>query len=63
MGKYNLTVDIEEGVDREGNPRDAEKIEKYLRIAVQQALTKANCLINRVDVKQSAARPAGAPRG
>ncbi|WNO27846.1 hypothetical protein SEA_HUWBERT_97 [Microbacterium phage Huwbert] len=62
MAKYNLVVDLEEGVDAEGNARDPEKIEKYLRIAVQQALTKANCLINRVEVKQSAARPAGAPR-
>lgn len=63
MAKYNLVVDLEEGVDDEGNPRNAEKVEKYLRIAVQQALTKANCLINKVEVKQSAARPAGAPRG
>lgn len=60
--KYNIQIDIEEGVDGEGNPRTAEKVEKYLRIALQQALTKAECVINRVDVKQSVARPAGAPR-
>jgi hypothetical protein len=62
MSKYTLIIDIEEGVDTEGNPRTADKVEKYLRIAVQQALTKANCLINKVEVKQLASRPAGAPR-
>jgi hypothetical protein len=62
MAKYNLTVDLEEGVDANGEARSSDKIENYLRLAVQQALTKANCLINKVEVKKSAARQAGAPR-
>lgn len=62
MTKYNLVVDLEEGFNDQGEPRDPAKIENYLRLAVQQALTKADCLINKVEVKKSAARPAGAPR-
>lgn len=63
MAKYVIEVDIEEGVDREGNPRSEEKVENYIRLSTQQALVKANCLINSVKVKKSAARVAGAPRG
>ena len=62
MGTYHLQIDIDEGKDSEGKVRSPEKIENYLRLSLQQSLTKANCIINKVEVKQKA-RPAGAPRG
>lgn len=56
MGKYNINVDLEEGVLEEAD------IEKIIRLAVQGALFNEDILINSLGVKKSAARPAGAPR-
>lgn len=62
MGKYNITVDLDEGVKGSGEPRTSEQIEKYIKLSLQQALTRAEVIINRVEVKQTVVRPAGAPR-
>lgn len=51
--KYTITIDIEEGKKADGSDRTAEQMIKYLQLSIQQALTKADSLINRVDVKES----------
>lgn len=56
MGKYNINVDLEEG------DFTTDQIEKIIRLAVQGALFNEDILVNSLGVKQSAARPAGAPR-
>ena len=56
MGKYNINVDLEEGVLTEAD------VEKVIRMAVQGALFNEDILINSIGVKKSLARQAGEPR-
>lgn len=56
MTKYTITLDLDEGRNRQtGEARDTDKVVRFIQLSVQQALTRSDVLINRVDVKQGKA--------
>lgn len=60
MTKYTIVLELEEGVDKNtGEPRDSEKIVKYLQLSLQQAITRADVILLRADVKEGKASAAG----
>lgn len=60
MTKYTITLELEEGVNKEtGEPRDAEKIIKYIQLSLQQAITRADVLLLKADVKTGKASVSG----
>ena len=60
MTKYTITLELDEGVDKAtGEPRDAEKVIKYIQLSLQQAVTRADVLLLRSEVKEGKASAAG----
>ena len=60
MTKYTIVLELEEGVDKTtGEPRDSAKIVKYLQLSLQQAVTRADVILLRADVKEGKASAAG----
>jgi len=58
--KYTIVLELEEGVDKTtGEPRSSEKIVKYLQLSIQQAVTRADVLLLRADVKEGKASASG----
>jgi len=51
--KYTIVLELEEGVDKTtGEPRDSAKIVKYLQLSLQQAVTRADVILLRAEVKE-----------
>lgn len=60
MTKYTITLELDEGVNRKtGEERTTEQIVKYVQLSLQQALTRAEVLVLRADVKEGKASAAG----
>jgi hypothetical protein len=51
--KYTITLELDEGVNKStGEERTPEQIIKYLQLSLQQAITRADVLLLRAEVKE-----------
>lgn len=57
--RYTIVIDVEEGKKADGSDRSAEQMVKYIQLSIQQALTRSDSLINRVDVRQNKSSAGG----
>jgi len=64
MTKYTITLELEEGVNKAtGEARSSEQMVKYIQLSLQQAITRADVLLLRADVKEGKASAAGGSTG
>lgn len=59
MTKYTIVLDLDEGVNSMEQPRTPDQVVRYLQLSLQQALTKANVLVHKSEVREGGARQGG----